>query len=164
MNREERLAKYRDPRWQKKRLDILSRDEFTCQICYDTKSTLHVHHRMYGTPDCEPWDYPDFLLITLCETCHEDETNRLAESTRALSQALKLAGCMAADFEALTRAVTNAGLMIGGADLWDIVALGFLEVLQSHNHRGDGRWEALHDRYYAQLAANRKAKEDGAST
>lgn len=65
--------KLRDPRWQKKRLDIMNRDEFTCRKCFDDKSTLNVHHSHYITGR-EPWDYPESLLITLCESCHEHET------------------------------------------------------------------------------------------
>lgn len=65
----------RDPRWQKRRLEIMQRDDFTCQICYDTKSTLNVHHKHYHKGRA-PWDYRDEELATLCETCHEniDET------------------------------------------------------------------------------------------
>jgi len=66
--------KLRDPRWQKKRLEILERDEWNCQKCFDSESTLVVHHRRY-LPSTEPWDYPDVLLVTLCENCHEDERN-----------------------------------------------------------------------------------------
>lgn len=61
--------KLKDPRWQQKRLGILNRDNWTCQECFDTKSTLHVHHLKYEKKT-EPWEYPDFYLITLCETCH----------------------------------------------------------------------------------------------
>jgi len=32
-----------------------------------------VHHRYYE--NIEPWEYPDEALITLCENCHEQETN-----------------------------------------------------------------------------------------
>jgi hypothetical protein len=73
------MAKYseklKDPRWQKKRLEILERDKWSCQICYDDTATLHVHHRYY-LKNTEPWDYPSESLITLCESCHEIETNR----------------------------------------------------------------------------------------
>ena len=62
----------RDPRWQKKRLEILERDEWMCQSCFDSESTLHVHHRRY-LQDVEPWDYPANLLLTLCESCHQQE-------------------------------------------------------------------------------------------
>jgi hypothetical protein len=64
--------KLRDPRWQKKRLEILERDGWTCRECFDTESTLVVHHRKY-LPGKDPWDYPEKLLITLCEGCHEQE-------------------------------------------------------------------------------------------
>jgi hypothetical protein len=67
-------AKLRDPRWQKKRLEIMNRDEWCCQLCFDDESTLVVHHRLY-LPNKEPWEYPDELLITLCEDCHNRETD-----------------------------------------------------------------------------------------
>lgn len=66
------MDQYKDPRWQKKRLKIMERDEFTCQSCYDTESTLNVHHKYYIFGKF-PWEYPDELLITLCEGCHEWE-------------------------------------------------------------------------------------------
>lgn len=62
----------KDPHWQKKRLQILERDDWTCQLCFDSESTLVVHHRRYLT-SVEPWDYPDELLVTLCEECHNEE-------------------------------------------------------------------------------------------
>jgi hypothetical protein len=64
--------KLKDPRWQKKRLEIFERDKWGCQRCYDTESTLHVHHLRY-LEGKDPWDYPDEYLITLCEECHEYE-------------------------------------------------------------------------------------------
>jgi hypothetical protein len=62
----------KDPRWQKRRLEILNRDKWSCQICGDDKKTLHVHHRRYLSGR-EPWDIPDELLVTLCFECHEGE-------------------------------------------------------------------------------------------
>lgn len=64
--------KWKDPRWQKKRLEILKRDEWRCQSCNDEKETLHVHHLTYLEHFENPWDYPDVYLITLCEHCHRD--------------------------------------------------------------------------------------------
>jgi 5-methylcytosine-specific restriction endonuclease McrA len=63
------------PLWQKKRLKIMQRDNFTCQNCDDKESTLHVHHLIYLPKEDypNPWDYPDTLLITLCDTCHKEE-------------------------------------------------------------------------------------------
>jgi hypothetical protein len=62
--------KLQDPRWQKKRLEILERDDFKCQNCSDTKNTLHVHHKIYSG---EPWETESKYLITLCEDCHSKE-------------------------------------------------------------------------------------------
>lgn len=62
----------RSPQWQKKRLEIMQRDNFTCQSCGSTQKTLTVHHKYY-TNGCAPWDYPDECYITLCEDCHENE-------------------------------------------------------------------------------------------
>jgi len=62
-----------DPRWQKKRLEILQRDDFHCVNCGDGEETLHVHHCYYKR-DCQPWDYENTSLVTLCKSCHETET------------------------------------------------------------------------------------------
>ena len=59
--------KLKDPRWQKKRLQIMSRDNFTCQLCGSDKNTLHVHHKSYNG---DPWESENNDLITLCEDCH----------------------------------------------------------------------------------------------
>lgn len=61
--------KLRDPRWQKKRLQILERDQWTCQSCRSTTKNLQVHHLVYAKRD--PWDYADDCYQTLCEDCHE---------------------------------------------------------------------------------------------
>lgn len=63
----------KDPRWQKKRLEILSRDYFMCQECGDDESSLHVHHKSYIYGNAI-WDYPDYNFITLCESCHNSIT------------------------------------------------------------------------------------------
>ena len=61
--------KLRDPRWQKKRLKILERDKWTCQLCKDQETTLNVHHLEYGP---EPWEIEDSKLTTLCWHCHTE--------------------------------------------------------------------------------------------
>lgn len=65
------LEKLRDPRWQKKRLEVFERDKWSCQVCCDMDSTLHLHHKYY-LENFEPWDYDNKALITLCEKCHQD--------------------------------------------------------------------------------------------
>ena len=60
--------KLKDPRWQKKRLEILDRDSFTCKLCGDEETTLNVHHLKYTGQ--YPWDIDSDFLITYCEDCH----------------------------------------------------------------------------------------------
>lgn len=64
--------KLRDPRWQKKRLEIFQRDNWTCQFpgCGDTKTELHVHHTKY-IYGANPWDVPDKFLKTVCSKHHK---------------------------------------------------------------------------------------------
>ena len=62
----------KDPRWQKKRLEILNRDDWTCQICGAKDKELHVHHMIYYDKR-KPWDYSSLELITLCDECHKVE-------------------------------------------------------------------------------------------
>jgi 5-methylcytosine-specific restriction endonuclease McrA len=64
------IDKLKDPRWQKKRLEILNRDSFTCDDCSDTNTTLVVHHEYY-LANTEPWDYEEYCYTTLCEDCHK---------------------------------------------------------------------------------------------
>lgn len=61
------IEKLRDPRWQKKRLEILDRDMFQCRICANGDEELHIHHISYKG---EPWEQENDKLITLCKTCH----------------------------------------------------------------------------------------------
>jgi 5-methylcytosine-specific restriction endonuclease McrA len=65
--------KLRHPKWQKKRLEILQRDNFTCQCCFDDDTELNVHHKKYIFGN-EIWDYDDSVFITLCIDCHKDIT------------------------------------------------------------------------------------------
>lgn len=58
-----------DPRWQKKRLQVLQRENFTCQLCKDTKTTLHIHH-IYYADSGNPWDVDHTVLMCLCKHCH----------------------------------------------------------------------------------------------
>lgn len=73
MTKQTYLDKLKNPKWQKKRLEILQRDNFTCQSCYDAESTLHVHHCFYKK-GCDPWDYDNQSLVTLCDECHGVQT------------------------------------------------------------------------------------------
>jgi len=52
------------------RLQVMQKNEFCCEICGDSTSTLNVHHKAYFK-DREPWDYLVEQLSCLCESCHE---------------------------------------------------------------------------------------------
>lgn len=80
--------KLRDPRWQRKRLEVMDRDRFRCRRCECSSKTLNVHHLIYRK-GAEPWDYPSDHLLTLCEECHayvESEEVRLVLSLVAVSR------------------------------------------------------------------------------
>jgi hypothetical protein len=72
-----------DPRWQKKRLEVLTRDEWTCQRCDAKDKTLHVHHFLYHG-NAPPWDAPMDELATVCEPCHGELTEQKASLREAI--------------------------------------------------------------------------------
>lgn len=63
--------KLKHPKWQKKRLEVFERDGFSCQLCKDKETTLHVHNKYYVNFN-DPWDYPMDAFATLCEHCHTE--------------------------------------------------------------------------------------------
>ena len=81
--------KFKDPRWQRKRLEILSRDAWACKICGDKENTLHVHHKIYLSGK-EPWDYADCVYVTLCQDCHQKETEEMPRNIECLILQLKI--------------------------------------------------------------------------
>lgn len=96
--------KLKDPRWQKKRLEILERDGWSCVYCYDPQSTLHVHHLAYYG---DPWDTPSDQLVTACERCHESETASRKKSENSLLLALRMKQLSHHDIDQLAEAVSN---------------------------------------------------------
>ncbi len=66
------------PYWQRKRLEIMERDGFTCTVCKSTKNTLTVHHLCY-LPETHIWEYDNELMVTLCKKCHDQITFDLAK-------------------------------------------------------------------------------------
>lgn len=80
-------SQLRDRRWQKRRLEILQRDNFTCTYCGSTDNAvqLHVHHRAY-LPQTNMWAYPDRYLVTLCADCHERATEQARANAAAWAE------------------------------------------------------------------------------
>lgn len=91
MDKKKYSAKLRDPRWQKLRLEVFERDEWACQKCFDTNSTLAVHHFRYISGR-EPWEYPLHLLTTLCENCHSEEYEMFPQELSSLIEQIKEKG------------------------------------------------------------------------
>ena len=81
---------FKNPKWQKMRLKILERDDWGCQSCLNNgeNDTLHIHHRRYINGR-KPWEYPESLLVTLCETCHKVETENLQDACDSLIEQIK---------------------------------------------------------------------------
>lgn len=63
--------KYRDPRWQKRRLEKFQHADFTCEHCRAADQTLHVHHKIYRR-GAAPWEYELQELELLCDACHSE--------------------------------------------------------------------------------------------
>ena len=76
MNYKEQL---KSPKWQKKRLEVLSLRGFKCENCANEEKQLHVHHRFY-LKGRKAWEYDNDVLQVLCETCHENEHKKPKEN------------------------------------------------------------------------------------
>ncbi len=143
--------KLKDPRWQKKRLEIMQRDNFECQICGDGESTLNIHHYYYE-PGKEPWEYNNDDLITLCESCHQSEsierkpfenmllnvlknkhyfTNEICELTKGLNK-LQWAHVPEVHLTALTWFFENYEMQL------DIIEKYFQYLNKKHENKKDG--------------------------
>lgn len=96
--------KLKDPRWQKKRLEVMERDGFKCRDCESTRKMLHVHHCGYRGKN--PWEAPLGLLLTLCVDCHENRQALERETRDKLEEWFSrspisdiVSACITTDFE-----------------------------------------------------------------
>ena len=94
--------KLRDPRWQKKRLEIFGRDGFACTCCGAKDKTLALHHSIY-LRGRDPWDYPDGAFLTICEECHSERHSEDADKRDNLSLVYEMlsAGASADDIKSI---------------------------------------------------------------
>jgi 5-methylcytosine-specific restriction endonuclease McrA len=62
--------------WLRKKAEIMQRDNFVCSscLCDNFEKKLEVHHITYLRKH-KAWEYPDYLLVTLCRDCHQMEHN-----------------------------------------------------------------------------------------
>lgn len=74
--------------WQRKKGHIMTRDNYSCQICGAADKMLHVHHTWYDQ-ERHVWDYPDNQLLALCCDCHEKETILIRNYKKSRNQLSK---------------------------------------------------------------------------
>lgn len=86
--------KLKDPRWQRRRLEIMQRDGFHCMDCGSEDCSLNVHHLHYLSGK-SPWEYPEELLLTVCEDCHKIRQVLETRAHVALAIILRHADCTA---------------------------------------------------------------------
>lgn len=67
-------AQYRDQRWFRLRKERLALDHHKCADC-GALGGLQVHHVRY-IPGLRIWEYPLWLLRTLCDDCHIVQTKK----------------------------------------------------------------------------------------
>lgn len=118
----------KSPKWQKRRLEILQRDGFTCQVCGCKDKTLHVHHTVY-IKDHNIWEYKDNQLITLCEECHEYE-HMMEESINEKLWYIKKRGVLNHEISALLD-IIDVNMHFGNQNvIKDIVGNGYLPEIE----------------------------------
>lgn len=77
--------KLRDPKWQRRRLEVLERSGWQCCECGETSRELHVHHGYYEK-GLDPWEYPDDTLHALCKDCHASMGAERVDLERAIGR------------------------------------------------------------------------------
>lgn len=77
--------KLKDPRWQKRRLQILEKARWTCVYCESETKSLHVHHLFYEKGK-DPWEYEDSMLMVLCQDCHKSVAEIQKDITLILAE------------------------------------------------------------------------------
>ncbi len=149
-------AHYKDSRWQKLRLKVMERDNWTCQNCdvSGEGETLNVHHIYYESGK-RPWEYDDSVLITWCEDCHKTihETQKVLLQKIAMLGACIEGGSTAAlaqligYVDALTGFASSSGVFYelgfarASVDFDEFTARGltsFSRIKESDKHREGG--------------------------
>ena len=134
--------KLKDPRWQKKRLEILKRDNWCCQSCFDPSSMLIVHHLKYIFGK-EPWDYPNETLLTLCESCHLAEHELKEQFIEVLIEQIKNKGFLSNSIREIAIGISDLNMIYPedvmasiikfalSSDIFNIISTLFFDKINS---------------------------------
>jgi len=112
-------AKLKDPRWKRKRRDLIIAAGCACEECGDKESRLQIHHK-YHDHSLAPWEYPHKAMCVLCSGCKK--ARREYERLLLESITAKEGGRILDLAAELSRLKKEQGL-----SLWDIVLM-----MQSH--------------------------------
>ena len=116
--------KLQDPRWQRKRLEVMQAAGWKCSVCQDDKEELNVHHPDYSAHH-EPWEYSN--LQCLCSTCHTiqhlQKDKMLIHARMAITQTI-----IVKHYYTLTR--NSDGLMKSLAENGDLHSLSELHKIR----------------------------------
>ena len=126
--------KFKDPRWQKLRLEVLQRDEFKCRHCQDDQNTLNIHHANYRR-GAEPWDYPMDNFVTLCEPCHR----KVEHQIYLIRKTLSCSGGLGTELNQFHSALAHAwfGPEVAAGCGWFVGALNCLDSIMDETSEGD---------------------------
>ena len=158
MKKEEYHQLLKDGRWQRRRLEIMQRDDFKCRDC-GTTDDLNVHHIRYIAGH-KPWEYEDIDLITLCGKCHKKRHEKIEdfqESMMCKSCAFQL-GCEARDEDIacdnfnIKTCLSCLHFQISGDDSFD----GFCTYTGKDIDSGGPCAEDCNAEYYSPVALNQE--------
>lgn len=75
----------KDPRWQRKRPEVMNLSGFACEECGAKDKMLAVHHSYYEK-GLSPWEYPAESLHCLCDDCHKKAQNLMTLMQRQIGR------------------------------------------------------------------------------
>ena len=84
------MSEYKDKRWEKKRIVILKRDMYTCQMCkqYGKGTEANTAHHIFPLEYYPDYKYCNWNLISLCSKCHnamhDRDTHELTSAGKRL--------------------------------------------------------------------------------
>jgi len=76
------------PLWKMKKNRVMAENNCRCQHCGRQDAQMQVHHVHY-IKGRMAWEYPDEMMMCLCEWCHQRWHDEHGKAQNALALALK---------------------------------------------------------------------------